>query len=176
MSELLDSISLASKAAASAAEKLEKAILKNEEIDARIKGTGATLHSIISSLSESLNKLAEVIKPMGDVKGIVRLAPYTYVISTQGGFFLIRSKPEHLSLNFSKDANVVSVKSRNVLMEVSPSDIKLKAKGFEVQVATNDPGDFVAKVNEIRNAVVEIKKKTLIDRLETLVELQAKRR
>lgn len=175
MSELLNDISLASKAVASAAEKLERAVLKNEEIDVRIRGTGATLYSLLSALSNALNKLADIVKPFEDVKGTIRLAPYTYIISTQEGFLLVRSRPEHLSLNFNRNAGVVSVKSRNIILEASPDFIKLKAKGFEVQIATNNAEEFVGKVNEIRNVVVEAKK-SLVDKLDMLIELRSKRR
>ncbi|WP_048078666.1 hypothetical protein [Desulfurococcus mucosus] len=158
MSEALTGIDRAVKSLNTLSRNIRSRVLGSQELDAKTASTASHLVEIIESIAVSLQRLENKLKTGEPGQGVVRLAPYTYVITGRGGVVLMRTRPEYIILSVDSEHGSVSVKARKTLLTAEPGRILMKTRGVGVEVNPLNIDDYKAKRNELKNALRSLEK------------------
>jgi hypothetical protein len=125
---------------------------KRGEVDARVLSLAARLVVFLEKLASMLELISRRIGESGEK--IVQIAPYTYVfqVNDQETVFM-RTRAEHLVISINTVENIISVKSRRGVLEVSAKLLKIKARGVNVTINLAEKEQYKEKLSEIRNTL-----------------------
>lgn len=105
---------------------------------------------IYASISSLLNRLSSVIKENTGTNTVINIGKNMYVAFHTSGFYIIRSKPFHIILSYSRDTGEYSIKTKKMNIVLTPSYINASVLSVKTSIEINKVDSYMNKYREFK--------------------------
>lgn len=128
----------------------QRVLSQSENLKAEIISLISRIRDLLENLSNIFDSLSKKIGDKIGDKNIISLGKYFYLVFYKDGFILVRTKPFYMILAYDKGMEKASIKSKNLVIDITSSEINMKYIAIKASIKITELEDYKSQYNEIK--------------------------